>query len=262
MKWLFAALLLANVAYFLWQFAGAPRAPEIATHTPRVEIHPEKLRRLNEPGVVLQPRARAAAEAPTAIAPTPQTPPTPDTAVHMQCYTVGPFASVDAQTLAGIRLQEIGLSYLERAQTHIEPVYRLFEGPFSDVATAERRRRQLTRRGIGEHTLTSESDGRYAIALGLFIQAENAQAAQRDLSARGARAKLAQGKRTATAYWLDTHALTPAQAEALKQVWAGMPAISVGEKTCAAAAGDAGGAGTTATPATPAAQGNAPPSAR
>ena len=257
MKWFFAALLLANVAYFLWQFAGPPRAQEApATHTPRAEVQPEKLKRLTEPGVVLQPRARAASEAPTVIAPTPEPP------AHTQCYTVGPFASADAQTLAGIRLQELGLSYVERTQTQNEPVYRLFEGPFADVATAERRRRQLTRRGIGEHALTSETDGRYAIALGLFVQAENAQAAQRDLAARGARPKLAQGKRAANVYWLDTHPLAPAQAEALKQAWVGMPAVAVNEKTCPAEANNTGVAETPVAPASPAAKGSATPSAR
>lgn len=231
MKWLFAALLLANIAYFLWQFAGPPGANDATTaHAPRAEIQPEKLKRLNEPGVALQPRARVAeAPSPPALAPTPEPP------AQTPCFTVGPFASVDAQTLAGIRLQELGLSYLERAQARIEPVYRLFEGPFADVASAERRRRQLTRRGIVDHALTSEANDRYAIALGLFAQAENAQAAQRDLAARGARPKLAPGKRAATAYWLDTHALPPVSAAALKEAWAGMPNITVSEKTCPSA---------------------------
>lgn len=267
MKWLFATLLLANIAYFLWQFAGPPRAQEPTTHVPRTEIHPEKLRRLNEPGVALQPRTRVAPAAPTAIAPTPASPP------DMQCYTVGPFSSEDAQTLAGIRLQELGLSYRERALTKSEPVYRLFEGPFANAAAAERRRRELTRLGIAEHMLTSERDGRYAIALGLFVQVENAQTAQRDLAARGARPKLAQAKRTATAYWLDTHALAPAQAEALRQAWVGMRAVAVSEKTCAAGPDDTGGADAPAPPALstpadpaipapPVPQGNATPSPR
>lgn len=267
MKWLFAALLLANIAYFLWQFAGPPSPQEPTTHAPRTEIHPEKLKRLNEPGVVLQPRTRVAPEESSAIVPTPEPP------AHMQCYTVGPFASVDAQTLAGIRLQELGLSYRERALTQTEPVYRLFEGPFADVATAEARRRELTRQGIAEHMLTSERDGRYAIALGLFVQVENAQAAQGDLAARGARPKLAHGKRAATAYWLDTYALAPAQAEALKQAWGGMRAGAVNEKTCAAASAETSGVDVAAPPvpstrpepalpAPPIPQGNATPSSR
>lgn len=264
MKWLFGALLLANIAYFLWQFSGAPRAQQVATHAPRAEINPERLKRLNEAGVALQPRTRAAPSVADAPAPTPEPP------AQMQCYTVGPFASVDAQTLAGIRLQELGLSYLERAQARTEPVYRLFEGPFADVATAERRRRQLRRRGITDHTLTSEGEGRYVIALGLFVQGENAQAAQRDLAARGARPKLAQGKRAATAYWLDTHALAPAQAEALKQAWGGMRAIEVSEKTCAGGPGESDAAAShmpsppsaLAVPAPPTPQDSATPSSR
>ena len=241
MKWLFALLLLANIAYFLWQFAGPPRAQETATaHAPRAEIHPDKLKRLTEPGVSLQPRARAAPEAPGAAGPTPV--PTTAPPVHTQCYTIGPFASVDAQTLAGLRLQELGLSYLERTQAQTEPVYRVFEGPFINVGAAERRRRQLTRQGIAEHTLTSDGDNRYTIALGLFVQAENAQAAQRELTARGARPKLVQGKRAVTAYWLDTHALAPASAEALKKAWDGIPGVAVNEKTCPAPAAESGNA--------------------
>lgn len=270
MKWLFALLLLVNIAYFLWQFAGPPRAQTpVPTHAPRAEIHPEKLKRLNEPGVVLQPRAAIdsddlrdshagvdSPEAPAAIAPIPAPP------AQMQCYTVGPFASVDAQTLAGIRLQELGLSYLERAQVQTEPVYRLFEGPFADAAAAEHRRRQLTRRGIGQHALTSEGENRYTIALGLFVQVENARAAQRDLTARGARPKLAQGKRAVTAYWLDTHALGPADVEALKSVWVGMPGVLVNEKTCPAPTaenGSGGGASVRPAPSPGAATSASPP---
>lgn len=229
MKWLFGLLLLANVAYFMWQFAGPPRARDTAaTHAPRTEINPEKLKRLNEPGVLLQPRARATK--PEVVAPV-----APAAEVHAQCYTVGPFTSVDAQTLAGIRLQELGLSYLERTQERSEPVYRLFEGPFNDVAAAEKRRRLLTRRGIKDHALTNEGAKQYTIALGLFVQTENAQAAQRDLATRGARPKLAQSKRAVTNFWLDTHALAPASVERLKAAWNGIAGIEVNEKTCAEA---------------------------
>lgn len=253
MKWLFALLLLANIAYFLWQFAGPPRAQERApAHAPRAEIQPEKLKRLTEPGVALQPRARVAPEVPPEAAPEITTAPISEPHARAQCYTVGPFASVDAQTLAGIRLQELGLSYEERAQERTEPVYRLFEGPFANVGAAERRQRQLTRRGISEHALTREGDNRYIIALGLFVQAENAQAAQRDLAARGARPKLAQGKRAATAYWLDTHALAPATAEALKNAWGGMPGVAVNEKTCPAPAGANGNSKPSVAPVSPA----------
>lgn len=227
MKWLFGVLLLANVAYFMWQFVGPPRAREAANaYAPRSEINPEKLRRLNEPGVALQPRARA--PKPEIVAPV-----VPPPEQQTQCYTVGPFTSVDAQMLAGIRLQELGLSYVERTQERVEPVYRLFEGPFRQVTAAEKRRGVLTRRGIKDHALTNEGANQYTIALGLFVQAENAQTAQRDLAARGARPKLAQSKRAVTSFWLDTHALTPVTVEKLKIAWSGMSGVVVNEKTCA-----------------------------
>ena len=258
MKWLFALLLLANIAYFLWHFTSPPRAQETATaHAPRAEIHPDKLKRLNEPGVSLQPRAGAMPEVAGVAGSTPV--PTVAAPVQAQCYTVGPFASVDAQALAGLRLQELGLSYLERTQAQTEPVYRVFEGPFTNAGAAERRRRQLTRRGITEHALASEGDNRYTIALGLFVQPENAQAAQRDLAARGARPKLVQGKRAVTAYWLDTHPLATASAEALKKAWSGIPGVAMNEKTCPAPAAESGSADAQSPPVSrvPAAPGSA-----
>lgn len=231
MKWVFAALLFGNVVYWMWGlwYGGPVLPPE---RPPRADIAPQKLRLITEPGVVTVPRApQQTREAPAA----PLAPIATGAPGVGVCFTVGPFADVAAQTTAGTRLQELGLSYLERTQERQEVSHLLYLAPFSSAKAAEARRRQLTRLGITDHALLNDAAKKNAISLGLFRDPAGAQTRLRELAAKGVNAKLEVITRNDVTYWLDTHALAEADAKRLRQAWANAAPIVVNEKQCSVA---------------------------
>lgn len=224
MKWVFAVLVLANVAFFLWGTGFKPSSlpPPKPAH-PAIEA--EKIRLLTEPGVIVEPRV-AKTESLTAI--TPQN-------TAQSCFSVGPFDDAAAFTAAGVRLQELGLSYLERMQEDREPGgFRVFIEPFANLKAAEARRRELTRLGVKDHALISEPGRPIGISLGIFSVADNAQNYIRALAKKKVKAKMETLTRTRNSQWLDTYPLDEIAAQRVKHAFADMRGIGVSERVCPA----------------------------
>jgi hypothetical protein len=189
LKWLFAALLLANIGLLMWgswyhEPLVSPRSSE-----PEPDIAPTKLKQLSEPGVRLVPRSRSASSgAPEATA----------------CYRLGPFRSPEATRVAAERLTSWGLSF-ERTQefeTH-GVIYQLYLPAFPTREAAEAKRRQLTELGFTDHAIVQEDEvGGYPISLGLFAVEHNAQQRLDQLLAKGIEASIQRVPRLRALFWL------------------------------------------------------------
>lgn len=225
MRWLFALLVLTNVAFFFWGIWFKPDAlppPKPA----RAAVNAEKIRLLSEPGVIVEPRA---APAPDAAAPTPLA----AGEARPLCYTIGPFTRAEDMSAVGTRLQELGLSYLERQQEKREPAgFRVLLEPFANARAAENKRQELTRAGIKDHGVINEPGRRPGISLGIFSLAENAQNYARHLARKGVKAKVESLTKTTITQWLDTHALAPEAAAAVQRSFAEVKGLEVNEKIC------------------------------
>ncbi len=224
LKWLFAALVLANLGLWMWAswYRETP-APE--NRAARPPIAPEKMRLLSEPGVKLIPR-KAPPPANAELA----------AAAAQVCFHIGPFADADAAVAGESKLSEWHLAIVRRAEElKVVIGYRVYLPAFTSKEAAERKRKQLTRLGFKDHALSQDGPSQYSISLGLFAVEANAQGRVRELAAKGVTAEMQAVTQTRTHYWLDINvAVLPDIAAKVKQIDWGAKDIQAQETACPA----------------------------
>jgi hypothetical protein len=226
LKWLFAALVLANLGLWMWA-SWYREAPAPDNRGARPPIAPEKLRLLSEPGVKPQPR---------------KTPPPANAelaaAAAQACFHIGPFPDANAAATGESKLSEWHLALVRRPEEiSIVTGYRVYLPAFASKEAAERKRQQLTRLGFKDHALSQDGPSQYSIALGLFAVEANAQARARELAAKGVPARVQPLTQARTRYWLDINAaVLPDIAAKLKQIDWGAEDVQAQEAACPAAA--------------------------
>lgn len=190
MRLVFALLVLANVALYMWA-TWYKEPPPVATPV-RPEIAPEKMRLLSEPGVKLTTRKAGP-------------PPAPVQAVDgFACFALGPFVRKDGAQAAVSQLQSWQIAAVLRTeQEQLTAAYRVYLPPFPSRQDAERKRRQLTRLGFTDHAVVHEEGLDNAISLGLFAVEANARLRMRQLEAKGVTALFEALPATRDLYWLD-----------------------------------------------------------
>ncbi|BAV34603.1 hypothetical protein SCL_2320 [Sulfuricaulis limicola] len=224
LKWIFAALVLANIGLWMWA-SWYQDAPVEETRAARAPVAPEKMRLLNEPGVKLVPRKQpppANAELTASVAPA--------------CFHIGPFPDVDLVARAETRLNELPLTYSRRAEeTRSVTGYLVYLPPLSSPKAAERKRQELTRLGFKDHALMQEEGMQNAISLGLFTVEANAASRVRELAAKKIQARIQPFQQTRTRFWLDVAVRAPAETQGkLRQIdWAAKD-VQVQEIACPA----------------------------
>lgn len=215
-KWVFAALVLANVGAAMWLrwYTEPPVNEDVA----RPAFNADKLKLLGESGV--RPKAR-----PQPVEPA------PDAAPVSACYRAGPYGELDAAVAAGKRLEDRGVASMRREETQRAiSGYRVFLPPFPSKQAAEAKRRELNRLGFTDNALVQEG-GRFGISLGLFAIEVNATNHLRRLNARGVRARLEPVQHARAAYWLE---LSGANLfETLKDFDWSAPGVALAEYPCA-----------------------------
>lgn len=227
LKWIFAALVLANLGLWMWA-SWYKDAPLEETRMARAPVAPEKMRLFGEPGVKLVPRKQpppANAALTASVAPA--------------CFRIGPFPDVDVVARAETRLNELPLTYSRRAEeTRSVTGYQVYLPPLPSQKAAERKRRELTRLGFKDHALMQEEGMQNAISLGLFAVEANAESRVRELAAKKVQAKIQPFQQTRTRLWLDVAVKAPAETVGkMKQIdWAARDA-QVQEITCPAGTG-------------------------
>jgi hypothetical protein len=224
LKWVFAALILANIGLWMWASWYRDRPVE-ETRAARAPVAPEKMRLFNEPGVKLVPRKApppANAELTASVAPA--------------CFHIGPFPDVDLVARAETRLNELPLTYSRRAEESRSVTgYLVYLPPLSSPKAAERKRQELTRLGFKDHALMQEEGMQNAISLGLFTVEANAASRVRELAAKKIQARIQPFQQTRTRFWLDVAVKAPAQTvDRIRQIdWAAKD-VQVREIACPA----------------------------
>jgi len=224
LKWLFAALVLANLGLWMWA-SWYREAPGPENRSARPPIAPEKMRLLSEPGVKLQPR-KAPPPANAELA----------AAAAQVCFHIGPFPDANAAATGESKLNEWHLAVVHRPEEiRIVTGYRVYLPAFASKEAAERKRQQLTRLGFKDHALSQEGASQYSIALGLFAVEANAQARVHELAAKGVSAKVQPLTQSRTHYWLDINvAVLPDIAAKVKQIDWGAKDVQAQEAACPA----------------------------
>lgn len=223
LKWIFAALVLANIGLWMWASWYRDRPVE-ETRAARAPVAPEKMRLFKEPGAKLVPRKAPPANAGLTAS------------VAPACFHIGPFPDVDLVARAETRLNELPLTYSRRAEeTRSVTGYLVYLPPLPSPKAAERKRQELTRLGFKDHALMQEEGMQNAISLGLFTVEANAESRVRELAAKKVEARIQPFQQTRTRYWLDVAVKVPAQtADRIRQIDWAAKGIQVREITCPA----------------------------
>lgn len=223
-KWVVAALVLANLGLWMWA-SWYKETPAEESRAARAPVVPEKMRLFNEPGVKLTPRKLpppANAELTASVAPA--------------CFHIGPFPDVDLVARAETRLNELQLTYSRRSEeTRSVTGYLVYLPPLPSQKAAERKRQELTRLGFKDHALIQEEGMQNAISLGLFTVEANAESRVRELAAKKVQARIQPFQQTRTRFWLDVAVKVPSQtADKIKKIdWAAKD-VQVQELVCPA----------------------------
>ena len=207
MKWVFAALVLANLGLWMWA-SWYREAPMEETRAARAPIAPEKMLLLTEVGVKLQSRKTAP---PTNAEPVAQAAP--------GCFRIGPFPDAELAAKAEKILDDWHVRHARHSE-QVETIsgYRVYYPALASSKAAETKRRELTRLGFKDHALIQEDGWFNAISLGQFAVAANAEARVRELAAKGVEAKVQPLSLNRVRYWLNTADSVPAETAAkLKQ---------------------------------------------
>lgn len=192
MRWIFAVLLLANVALFMWGRWYHKPLVDTEPPPPRPDVAAEKMKLLSEPGVRLTLRTRNSSGA------------SPADDAAARCYQLGPFATLDKARVAGATLDAWGLAYTRVAEFEtLGPAYRVYVPSLGSKDAAERRRRELSKLGFTDHALIQDEEGmENAISLGIFTVERNARARVAELARKGVKASIQPIPNVQPAYWL------------------------------------------------------------
>jgi hypothetical protein len=205
LRWVFALLVLCNIGFLMWGFwyRDIPNDPG---HAPLPAVNADKMILLGTPGAVarLRPAVNNSAKKPAPAAGT-------TTATPRSCVSIGPFDTNELAQSGGKRLADAKLAYNLRSESsRIESSYWVYLPPYATRKEAEKKQKELTRRGITDHYLMQEAGMENTISLGLFSQAENARRRMEELASQGIRARQETRYRTRTAFWLDLDTDQPA----------------------------------------------------
>lgn len=189
MKWLFAVLVLANVAFFMWtrwhgeiQDAGREARPE---------INAKDMRLLSEPGAVRSPRKVAVARA--------------------NCERLGPLNEAEGNGARAV-LEQAAVSFHARQERAQAPAGILvYIAPAADARKAQVKLRELRRKGIKDFALIAEGPKRNAISLGLFTRPELAARYVADLATKGIVAQSEPQTREERQLWIEVETGLPAE---------------------------------------------------
>ena len=187
MKWLFAVLVLANVAFFMWtRWHGES---EDAVRAARPEVNAQALRLLSEPGATRAPRRLAAARA--------------------NCARLGPLSETEGNGVRGV-LEEAGVPFTARQErTQVPAGFLVYIPPLAGERQAQAKLRELRRKGIKDLALLSEGPKRNAIALGLFTRAELAERYLAELATKGVVAQSEPQTREEWQLWIEVETGLP-----------------------------------------------------
>lgn len=207
-RWLVFALLAANAALLLWQWAGTENGRLAVTDQPAADVPQLKLYKEASSGELRQAvkddadaaNLPAAESAPEVRALTDNSAPP---AAAVECMRVGPFGSSGAADAVASRLRSLG--YAPRKQSgsgQISAGFWVYLPPYPTHAAAEATAQQLKDKGVEDLFIVGGSDNPNAISLGLFSTLERAQNRAEAIRKLGFEPTVTERYREGTVYWL------------------------------------------------------------
>jgi cell division protein FtsN len=179
LKFLFGALLLANLALFVVQ-RGQPAGHEPARLNN--QLNPDKIRLL--PASASAPAPAAATSPPAA-----ETPPAAAATTQTACLELGGFTAAEAARFEA-RIAALGLAdRLSRREAPTRSSYMVMIPPLDSREAANQKTEELRGLGISDSFIIQDnSTRRWGIALGTFRTEEAAQTHLNPMNRRGVRA--------------------------------------------------------------------------
>lgn len=172
--YIFAVLVLANVAIFWW--------PDKANYAPHVYAAKDDLNphfvRLNKEieekfysqAAIIEEQSDVSNGAPLVANLSPS----------QACYRIGPFMHQENFELAQAVLFNAEIDYRKsKRASKSSDVYRVFLGPFENQAQVSDARIDLKRRKVLDHFVRKQDDDSYIISLGIYSTLESAETAIR-----------------------------------------------------------------------------------
>jgi hypothetical protein len=236
MKWLVYLLLLANVAFFAWEYHQRSNAPPPPPQAVRPYDHVNRLLLFSESDVarlpVRQPAPEPAVAAPEA--PAEASPPAAETAVVpvRNCYSIGPLKD-DAQVDA-IRtwLVAMGGDPLLRVDERREPVrYWVYFPPLESREAATREAERMRSQGIDDVIAVFSGDMENAISLGVFSQRRSLERRLEELRGLGYEPLVLTRYGSEKAFWLDV-SFEESSSLTQKELAARFPQAQLSEASC------------------------------
>jgi hypothetical protein len=177
LKFLFGALLLANLALFVVQ-RGQPAGHEPARLNN--QLNPDKIR--------LLPASASAPPPAAASQPAAETPSAAAAATQTACLELGAFTAAEAARFEA-RIAALGLAdRLSRREVPARPSYMVMIPPLDSREAANQKTEELRGLGITDSFIIQDnSPRRWGIALGTFRTEEAAQTHLEAMSRRGVR---------------------------------------------------------------------------
>lgn len=202
MKWLVAALLLLNVAVFMWG-SWYKVVPPGAAVGAQPSVNADTIRPLRQPGPAKVSGVNGSQQ-------------------HGRlCVSLGPFASAEQASAAVVTAQHLGVETARSEELEATTTsYRVYLPALASRKLAERKRAQLTELGFKEHYIIEEPGRENAVSLGVFAVEKNATALVRALAEKGVSAK--QETITSTqppTYWLKAEVDAQRLDELRRQGW-------------------------------------------
>ncbi len=223
MKLLFGAMLILNIAMFMWgSWFEAPSTQAVADR--RAPVNPDKLRLLSA----------AVEKTPPTEAAGPKLQPWALRAVEGQrvCASVGPFPTLAMAQRAQTDFAALGLEHRQRQEvTKSVASYRVYLPPQPSRQAAQEKRKQLTSLGFKDHYVIDEPGRENAISLGVFAVERNAWLLGRKLAEAGISAKQETLHHTETVYWLDLELEKETGETVAKLEWE-TPKVRIWDRAC------------------------------
>jgi hypothetical protein len=123
---------------------------------------------------------------------------------NRQCFSLGPFHSIEEADEVQARLLEVSASISERqTEALVEKGYWVFMPPYASLLEANQALLSLQALGLQDIGVIYEGEWKNAISLGYFLRQENALRRKKDLEERGHAPLMRVQRQAEPRYWLD-----------------------------------------------------------
>jgi len=123
---------------------------------------------------------------------------------NRQCFSLGPFHSIEDRDETHTRLLEVSSRISEReTQAIVEKGYWVFMPPYTSMLEANEELMSLQALGLDDISIIYNGEWKNAISLGYFLRQENAVRRKQGLEDKGHAAMMRVQRQAEPRYWLD-----------------------------------------------------------